>query len=134
MTPDRMRVSDLDRKAVDARLRLAHAEGSLTLDELDQRLLTLWQSKTRADLALLTMDLPAPVPPLPPPPPVKPSGGRHALKVLTAIWLSVSAVNLTIWLIVCVTTASLVYPWFIWPFLTPGVVLGVLWAFAHPRR
>jgi hypothetical protein len=126
-----MRVSDLDRKAVETRLRLAHADGSLTLDEFDQRLLALWESKTRADLALLTVDLPVP---LPPPPPAKPAPGRQAMKVLTAIWLSVSAVNLTIWLIVCVTTATLVYPWFVWPLLAPGAVLGVLWAVAHPRR
>jgi hypothetical protein len=110
---------------------MAHTDGSLTLDEFDQRLLALWQTRTRADLALLTMDLPAP---LPPAPPVKTSAGRQAMKVLTAIWLSVSAVNTTIWLIVCVTSATLVYPWFIWVLLPPGVVLGVLWAMLYPRR
>jgi hypothetical protein len=129
-----MRVSDIDRKAVETRLRNAHVDGSLTLDELDERLVVLWQTRTRADLAVLTMDLPLPkpLPPLPPPP--RPSGGRQALKVLTAIWLSVVAVNLTIWLILCVTTFSVVYPWFIWVMLPPGAVLGVLHAMVRSSR
>jgi hypothetical protein len=121
-----MRVSDIDRKAVETRLRHAHVDGSLTLDELDERLGVLWQTKTRSDLAVLTMDLPLPKPPPPPPPPPRPSGGRQAMKVLTAIWLSAVAVNATIWLILCVTSLSLVYPWFIWVMLPPGAVLGVL--------
>ncbi|MEV4317596.1 DUF1707 domain-containing protein [Actinocrispum sp. NPDC049592] len=131
ITPDRIRVTDLDRQAVEARLRLAHANGSLTLTELDERLLGLWQSRTRGDLRLLTLDLPV-LPPAPvPKPEPKPS---VALKVLATIWLSLSAVNTTIWLIVCVTTATLVYPWFIWVLLPPGVVLGVIAAMLRPRR
>jgi hypothetical protein len=130
MEPERMRVNDIDRQATEARLRLAHAEGSLTLTELDERLLVLWETKTRADLAILTMDLPAPAPPSPPLPRPRPS----ALKVLTAIWLSASVVNATIWLIICVTTVSLVYPWFIWVLLPPGAVLGTLWMMTRKAR
>jgi hypothetical protein len=122
--PDHIRVTDLDRKATEARLRMAHTDGSLTLDELDERLANLWRTKTRRDLAALTADLPAP---LPPPPPPKPDNARTAMKVLTAIWLSVSAVNLVIWVLVSVIGFDLAYPWFLWPFLPPGVVLGVLW-------
>ncbi|TCO65363.1 DUF1707 SHOCT-like domain-containing protein [Actinocrispum wychmicini] len=128
--PDRMRVSDIDRQATEARLRVAHAEGSLTLTELDDRLVGLWQAKTRGDLALLTMDLPAPAPPTPPPPKPRPS----ALKVLAAIWLSVSVLNATIWLIISVTTVSLVYPWFIWVLMPPGVVLGSVWMMTRKGR
>lgn len=124
---DLIRVTDLDRKATEARLRLAHAEGSLTLDELDERLANLWLTKNRRDLATLVRDLPAPQPPPPPPAPPGPNHARTAMKVLTAIWLSVSAVNLVVWVMVCLINFEFLYPWFLWPFLPPGVVLAVLW-------
>ncbi|GAB3910622.1 hypothetical protein GCM10029964_114890 [Kibdelosporangium lantanae] len=129
MSPEMVRVTDMDRKAVEARLRLAHADGSLTLDELDQRLVQLWRTTTRADLAVLTRDLP-----LPPPPPPAPKPRGQAMRVLTAIWLSLSMVNVTIWLIVCVSTLSFVYPWFIWVLFPPGAVFAVLWSMARSRR
>ncbi|MBE1467198.1 DUF1707 SHOCT-like domain-containing protein [Kibdelosporangium phytohabitans] len=125
--PDLIRVTDLDRKATEARLRLAHTDGSLTLDELDERLANLWLTRTRRDLTDLVRDLPAPQPPPPPPAPPKPDGALMAMRVLTVIWLAVSAVNLVIWLIVSVTSFELAYPWFIWPLVPPGAVLGVLW-------
>ena len=49
------------------------------------------------------------------------------MKVLTTIWLAVSAINLVIWVLVSVIDFDLVYPWFLWPFLPPGAVLAVLW-------
>ncbi|MBP2322487.1 hypothetical protein JOF56_002872 [Kibdelosporangium banguiense] len=122
--PDLIRVTDIDRKAMEARLRVAHTNGSLTLDELDERLAVLWQTKTRGDLAALVRDLP---PPAPPPPLAKPNHARTTMKVLTAIWLSVSAVNLIIWLMVSMISFDVAYPWFLWPMLPPGAVLGVLW-------
>ncbi|CAM4128596.1 DUF1707 domain-containing protein [Kibdelosporangium persicum] len=125
--PDLIRVTDLDRKATEARLRVAHANGSLTLDELDERLANLWLTRTRRDLADLVRDLPAPPAPPPPPAPPKPDKARTAMKVLTAIWLSVSAVNLVIWVMVSLLSLDVAYPWFIWPLLPPGAVLGVLW-------
>jgi DUF1707 SHOCT-like domain len=125
--PDLIRVTDLDRKATEARLRVAHADGSLTLDELDQRLANLWLTKTRRDLAGLTVDLPAPQPPPPLPVPPRPSDARVAMKVLTTIWLAVSAINLVIWVMVSVIDFELAYPWFLWPLLPPGAVLAVLW-------
>jgi hypothetical protein len=125
--PDQIRVTDLDRKATEARLRLAHADGSLTLNELDERLANLWLTKTRRDLAELTRDLPAPQPPPPPPMPPKPDHARTTMRVLTAIWLSVSVVNLVIWFMVSLINFDVIYPWFLWPMLPPGAVLGVLW-------
>ncbi|RSM69801.1 DUF1707 domain-containing protein [Kibdelosporangium aridum] len=125
--PDLIRVTDLDRKVVEQRLRVAHADGSLTLDELDERLANLWLTKTRRDLAGLTKDLPAPLPPPPPPAPPKPNHARTAMRVLTAIWLSVSVINLVIWLMVSLINFDPAYPWFLWPMLPPGAVLGVLW-------
>jgi hypothetical protein len=125
--PDLIRVTDLDRKATEARLRVAHTNGSLTLDELDERLGVLWLTKTRADLVALVRDLPMPPPPAPPPAPPKPNPARTTMKVLTAIWLSLSSVNLIIWLMVSLISFDIAYPWFLWPFLPPGAVLAVLW-------
>ena len=132
-----MRVSDTDREAAVGRLQAAHAEGMLTLPELDSRIAAAWQSTTRGDLARLTADLPlgqhlhqptqqAQVQPRPP---VRSPVRRRtptALLVLRTIWLSIVVVNLVAWALVCVTTGQLVYIWPVWLAL-PGAVLGVVW-------
>lgn len=128
-----MRASDAERELVQQFLQRAHADGSLDLAEFDARVVRAWRARTRGELAVLTADLPtaAPAPPVPllPPSPrrVKKSGGRTALKVLTTIWMSVSALNFAIWLLVSVLTVDLVYPWFLWVAVPSGTVLGVLW-------
>src|SRR5690242_21905656 len=53
-----IRVGDVERGAVESRLRDAHVEGRLTLDELSERLEECWAARTRADLGRLTEDLP----------------------------------------------------------------------------
>ena len=64
-----LRASDAERDAVAARLREAHAEGRLTLDEFAERLDAAFAARTRGDLAVLTRDLP------PPPRPARPRTG-----------------------------------------------------------
>ena len=61
MTPDPpdQRVSDADRERVAERLRDAAGEGRLTVDELDDRVERAYASRTAAELAELTTDLPA---------------------------------------------------------------------------
>ena len=138
LPPEQFRASDVERKLVEQRLNRAHADGQLTLDEFDTRVAAVWQAKTRGDLAILTMDLPVvplqpvqqPVPmPLqqPFPAPRGRSGGRTAMRVLTTIWASVSALNFAIWLIVSITDLHIQYPWFIWVAGPWGVVLGTIW-------
>lgn len=58
--PDRLRASDQDRHGVAERLHAAAAEGRLTLDELGERLETLYAARTYGELAPLTSDLPDP--------------------------------------------------------------------------
>jgi hypothetical protein len=66
---------------------------------------------------------------------VKSGNGRTALKVLTTIWLSVSALNLALWLLVSVLgDEGLVHPWFLWVAVPPGAVLGVIWWSTRPQR
>lgn len=147
-----MRASDTEREVVQQWLHRAHADGSLDLAEFDQRVVRTWQAKTRGDLAALTADLPQTaltqtsvtrdalggpadlVPPAlirqPPPRPVarRGTGGRTAFRVLTTIWLSVSAFNFALWLLVSLLGGEgLVHPWFLWVALPAGSVLGVIW-------
>src|SRR5205807_10074920 len=114
LPPEQYRASDVERKMVVQRLDRAHADGQLTLDEFDTRVAAVWQAKTRGDLAMLTMDLPVvPTQPVQPPAPMpiqqpfpvrrKRRGGRTAMRVLTTIWASISALNFAIWLIVSIT-------------------------------
>ncbi|HET8755986.1 MAG TPA: DUF1707 domain-containing protein [Solirubrobacteraceae bacterium] len=58
--PDRpeLRVSDDDREATVARLRVAGGEGRLTLEELAERVELADAARTRGDLDALTADLP----------------------------------------------------------------------------
>ena len=58
-----MRASDADREIVRALLADAYADGRLTLEEYDDRLNTLYASRTLGDMPALVTDL---VPPLPP--------------------------------------------------------------------
>jgi|SRR4051794_15422769 hypothetical protein len=60
-----IRVGDAERGETESRLRDAHVEGRLTLDELSDRLEQCWTARTREDLDRLTEDLPPPADPLP---------------------------------------------------------------------
>jgi len=53
-----LRVSDDDREATVARLRVAGGEGRLTLEELAERVELADRARTRSDLDALTADLP----------------------------------------------------------------------------
>ncbi|MFJ6671061.1 DUF1707 domain-containing protein [Actinosynnema sp. NPDC091369] len=141
--PEDMRASDAERELVQQWLHRAHADGSLDLAEFDARVVRAWEARTRGELAVLTADLPTVhptppalrIPPPPPPVPVKRGNGRKALKVLTTIWMSVSALNLALWLLVSLLGGDgLVHPWFLWVAVPPGAVLGVIWLSTKPQR
>ena len=74
----RWRASHTDREQVVGALQAAFVQGRLTADELDERVGRALAARTYADLAALTIDLPAdpdraPVPVSPPPPPPAPA-------------------------------------------------------------
>jgi len=54
-----LRISDTDRDRAAEVLREAHAHGRITVDELDERLTSVYAAKTFADLVPVTRDLPA---------------------------------------------------------------------------
>ena len=138
-----LRVSDNERQAAVDRLRLAHDEGRLDLDEYDRRLAAAYASVTYGDLDRLFLDLPAAgtatvVPGRRPecPPRRKaaavtvPAGGvlarqPLALKVLWTIYASVVAINLMVWLLVSLGNEDPAYFWPMW-LLIPGVALGTV--------
>ncbi len=58
-----LRASDADRDAVADRLRAAHAEGRLTVEEFGDRVDAALTARTMGDLAPITADLPPVAPP-----------------------------------------------------------------------
>src|SRR5688500_8300273 len=137
--PEDLRVSDVERAAVQERLREAVGAGQLDLHEFDARVTTVWQAKTRGELTRVTADLPA-VPTAPPAPPAPPrrkvfsdDAGGMTLRVLSIIWLCAFSINVVVWLLVWVTSdEGFTYPWPIW-MLPSGAVLATLYAIGIGR-
>ncbi len=139
----RIRASDTDREAAAERIRRAYVEGRLTLDEFDVRTATAWAATTRAELEVLTNDLPLAPHAVLPTPPIVPSvapksgvsKGRQALRILTIIWATISLMNFGIWALVCVSAFQWVYPWWLWVLVPAGTAIAVLnWYVNPPRR
>jgi Domain of unknown function (DUF1707) len=131
--PEDLRVSDVERQAVQDRLRVSQSVGQLDIHEFDERVQSAWAARTRGELERVIADLPAP-PPAAQQPARRPArqlfsdtGGGTTMRVLTIIWLSVVAVNLVVWGLVSITAVEAIYPWWIW--LAPsGAALAVLYA------
>jgi hypothetical protein len=135
--PEDLRVSDVERAAVQERLREAVGAGQLDLHEFDARVATAWQAKTRGELSRVTADLPA-VPPPPPKPAAPPrrrifsdTPGGVTLRVLSIIWLCAFSINVVVWFLVSVTS-GFTYPWPVW-MLPSGAVLATLYAIGIGR-
>jgi len=151
-----MRASDHDRQGVVDRLRGGLDDGRLTLEEYLDRMSRAYQAVTYADLAPLCADLPAagragtgrveaggveaggadarpaaPAAGAPAAVSARPwcgALGRQPgpLRVLWTIWLIAVSVNVVVWTLVSVTTASLLYPWPLWVAGPYGAVLLAL--------
>ena len=145
---EQLRVSDSERQVAVDRLRHAHDEGRLDLDEYDRRLGAAYASKTYGDLDQLFLDLPAagsvPVVHRSAVPVPRKSAGvavadgafarmPMALKVLWITYASVVAVNLTVWLLVSASVDESLYFWPMW-LLIPGAALGTVTASIDAHR
>lgn len=138
---EKLRVSDSERQAAVERLRLAHDEGRLDLDEYDTRLAAAYSSVTYGDLDRLFDDLPAgglahvahgrpagaTSRALRPQPDraldAGTVGDMHlALKILWTLYGAAVAINLTVWLLVSLSAGDARYFWPMW-MAVPGVVL-----------
>lgn len=122
-----IRASDADRDKVAAGLREHLAQGRLTVDELQDRLDSVYTAKTIGDLQRLTADLPdQDLYDLPIPASRRSSSAGFAIaprdgavyrKGLAAVWgswASVSLVCTVIWLLSIVGSGHWVYPWPLW--------------------
>ncbi|GAA1853386.1 DUF1707 SHOCT-like domain-containing protein [Actinomadura bangladeshensis] len=141
--PD-IRASDADRDRVAASLREHCALGRITMDELQERLDSVYASKTVGDLQEVTSDLPEedlyqlPVPATQPKSTASVAGPPsrdldvRGMKAMWGAWATVSAINFTVWLIVLVTTGA-VYPWWIWVAGPWGAILLMRTIFGDRR-
>ncbi len=138
--PD-MRASDSDREKIAARLRDAHAEGRLSINEFQDRLDALYAAQTYGELEPLVRDIPVarthktPAivqrPAAAAPLPGKRSGGQKAMGVLWTIWACAVSVNLVIWVLVSVSNHNAEY---FWPAWVAGPWGAVLLAITVMRR
>jgi Domain of unknown function (DUF1707)/2TM domain len=141
-----LRASDADRERFVAALRQHHAEGRLTLEELDERTERAYAARTLGDLDALATDLPPLTPPAPVGPPprpdpaglpprMRPPGPRRAAAkaalIRSLLWFGmVSVILLVVW---AVTGAD--YFWPVWPIL--GFMIAIAWQLFNlygPRR
>ncbi len=141
-----MRVSDSERQAAVDRLRVAHDEGRLDLDEYDRRLAAAYASKTYGDLDQLFLDLPAPglqQPTRIPAPrsaadvaerPCDPSRRMPlALRILWINYAAVLVVNIAIWWVVSGVSDVNPHFWPVW-LLIPGAALATVTAGVQAHR
>ena len=134
--PDDVRISDADRQAVADRLRAAHGEGYLDLSEFDARVAEVWRTRTRGDLTRATRDLPVPRKQRPADGLLfAASTGGIAMRVLSIIWLCVTAAAAAGWGVIALLTDASPW-WFLLISAPTGAVLVSLWlaGVGRPRR
>ena len=124
-----LRVGDADRDAVAEVLREAHAEGRLSVTELQERLDAAYGAKTYGELAPVTADLPTPAAPraVPSPRPSTVTSATCTPRPLAAAWTAwatVVMINLVVWAAVS-AGAGWVYFWPVWVAGPWGAVLLV---------
>ncbi|MFA1549138.1 DUF1707 domain-containing protein [Actinomadura chokoriensis] len=141
--PD-VRASDADRDRVAGSLREHCALGRITMDELEERLESVYGAKTLGQLQEVTSDLPEedlyqlPVPATQPKSTASPAKApprdleSQRMRAMWGAWATVSAINVTVWLIILVT-AGAVYPWWIWVAGPWGAILLIRTIFGDRR-
>ena len=112
-----IRASDGERDHVIALLREAAGEGRLDVDELEGRLERAHAARTRADLAVLTRDLPRTVPASARP--VRRSPQRGEFRRHASVFVLVNVLLFTIW-----AASGGGYFWPVWPMLGWGIGLA----------
>jgi hypothetical protein len=146
MPEPHLRAADADRAAVADVLGTHMSAGRLTVAEYDDRLARAYAARTYGELAELTADLPAPeraaAEPAPRPAPVAgsvgcggpgwahtwttgwgPWAGAAGTRAAWASWVTTAVIVVGIWVLTCIGTASVIYPWPLWVIGPWGVVL-----------
>ncbi|MBC6458548.1 DUF1707 domain-containing protein [Actinomadura sp. HBU206391] len=141
-----MRASDADRDKVAEALREHCAQGRISMGELHERLEAVYAAKTVGALQDVTADLPeTDLYELPVPAtrkasmaPARRSPGaldRPGPRGPLAVYATVNLITFTVWLISCIATGSLLFPWWIWVAGPWGAVIlaGAVFGSRHPR-
>ena len=136
-----LRAADADRDAVADRLRTAHAEGRLTVEEFGERLDAAFAARTMGELAALTADLPAERARVArtgdeaaPSPAVVPAAHWAGLRAGWGAWATAVLVTSAIWLIVTVSDGDVRFFWPIWVAGPWGAVLVARMVFGDQHR
>jgi len=137
-----MRASDDDRENVAGRLRDAHAEGRLTMEEFEERLDTTYAAKTLGELTVVTRDLPEQVGRTHLPSrqeSTTPSSDverhrQHWSRAAWGAWATAVLVNVAIWGAIAVSSDHVPYFWPIWVGGPWGAVLLARTLFGHERE
>ena len=136
-----LRAADADRDAVADRLRTAHAEGRLTVEEFGERLDAAFAASTMGELAGLTADLPAERARVArtgdeaeASPAVVPAAHRAGLRAGWGAWATAVLVTSAIWLIVTVSDGDVRFFWPIWVAGPWGAVLVARTVFGYRHR
>ncbi|SDL38357.1 DUF1707 domain-containing protein [Nonomuraea jiangxiensis] len=116
--PERVPISDLEREVAAARIAQAQAGGLIIGTEADRRRSRLPAARTREDLRIALKGLPGAV---------IPAGLLTACRVVTAVWLGVTLVNLAVWILVCSFSRSVINPWWAWPAVVGGGLAFAVW-------
>lgn len=128
------RIGDAERDAAIVRLRAAHSEGRLTLDEFDERMNQALQAKTQADIDPLFYDLPSDAALAIPQAPAaalaaNPAPADVPAVPTTAFARVVQAISVLIWPVALITCFAT--DWHLWwIILIPVFLMPALWSLA----
>jgi hypothetical protein len=53
--------------------------------------------------------------------------GWDVTKIITMVWLVLTCLQFTVWLLSCLISWHLVSPWWLWPAGVGGVLVGGIW-------
>ena len=132
-----LRASHADREQVIALLKAAFVQGRLTKDELDARASQAFASRTYADLAALTADLPAGL--IDAGPPRKPARARAKRPVGKVVLVSTGVIIPPAMVVAAFLTGNeeltklslLIIPWYFIAWIVAGAQMLANW---HDRR
>lgn len=121
MTP---RAGDRDREKAAARLGQALAQGYLQLDEYDERVRAVFETRSTGELSQLLADLPLERIRRADPRrrAARIAAARRGVRMHLAAYIAMTLIVLTVWAAVAATTGE-TYFWPIWPILGAGIGL-----------
>ncbi len=122
-----LRISDAERETIVEELGRHLTAGRLTIGEFDERVARVYRAVTQDDAGAVLTDLPSTPVPTPSPPAGTPFPRLRLplhQRIEWGAWATVGSINLAVWALVSLGTASLIYFWPIWVIVPWGLVLA----------